>query len=237
MASSNISLRAPDGGDFSAWLAKPDNPNGGAIVVLQEIFGINANIRTTADAWASKGFYVIAPDLFWRQEPGIELDPALEADRNRATELLQGLDQPLAVQDALVAAEYLRQLPEMTGGIGAVGYCLGGRLAFLLAMQPGIDAAASYYGVAIQASLGDMEKVRAPLLIHMAEEDHLCPPEAQEAIEKAAASHADHISVIRYPGVGHAFARIGGGTWDAASAKRANGTTLQLLNARVASAR
>lgn len=236
MATSRVTLASPTGGSFSAFLATPENPNGGAVVVLQEIFGINANIRSVAESWASEGYYAIAPDLFWRQEPDVELDPASEADRGRATQFLQALDQPLAVQDALVAADHLRSLPRTNGKVGAVGYCLGGKLAYLLSLQPGIAAAVSYYGVAIQSVLGDMTNVRAKLLLHIAEDDHLCPPDAQAAIEKAAAANGDHVTVMRYPGVGHAFARRGGATFDAASADRADAATLALLNSEVASA-
>ncbi|WP_017183321.1 dienelactone hydrolase family protein [Sphingobium xenophagum] len=233
MAAYQVTLNSPTGGNFGAYLATPEAPNGCGVVVLQEIFGINANLRATADHWASQGYFAIVPDLFWRQQPGVELDPASEADRARATELMQGLDQPLAVKDALLAADYLRKLPEVTGDIAAIGYCLGGKLAYLLSMQAGIDAAISYYGVAIQSALGDMPDVKAALLLHLAEQDHLCPPEAQAAIEQAAAGNADRVSVLRHPGVGHAFARIGGATFNPDAAGRANAATLALLDRKL----
>jgi carboxymethylenebutenolidase len=229
----HVTIETGSGERFAAYHAVPAQPNGGGVVVLQEIFGINANIRGIADQFAAAGYHAIAADLFWRQEHGVELDPGSESDRGRATELLKGLDQPLAVQDALAAAEYLRAQPGANGRIGAVGYCLGGKLAYLMAMQPGVDAAVSYYGVAIQAALDAMHRVRCPLLLHLAVEDHLCPPEAQAAIEAAAASH-DLVTVMRYPGVGHAFARRGGSGFDAASAERADAATFALLAAEVA---
>lgn len=229
MTASTVTLTARDGGTFTAYLAVPDAPNGGAVVILQEIFGINANIRGIADDFAAAGYHAIAPDLFWRQEPGVELNPASEADRERATVLLKGTDQSLAVEDALVAAAYLRDLPAVTGKVGAVGYCLGGKLAYMLATREGIDAAVSYYGVAIQAALGEAANVRSKLLLHIAEEDHLCPPEAQEAIAEAMAAYPERIQIMRYPGVGHAFARRGGASFDAASAERADAATMALL--------
>jgi carboxymethylenebutenolidase len=234
MAASMVSLRTDAGSLFGAYLAKPDRPNDAGVVILQEIFGVNANMRSVADAWASAGFTAIVPDLFWRQQPGVELDPA--TDRERATELMRGLDSDLAVQDALLAADYVRSLPAANGKVGAVGYCLGGKLAYLLSMQAGIDAAASYYGVALQGALDRIDAVRAPLLLHIAEEDSLCPPEAQAAIEQAAAQHRDRITVIRYPRVGHAFARRGGPTFDRAAAERADAATTQLLRTNLVDA-
>lgn len=226
MVASTVLLQT-ENGSFSAYLARPDRPSGAGVVVLQEIFGVNANMRAVADAFSAAGFNAIVPDLFWRQEPGVDLDPA--TDRDHATELMKGLDAELAVADALVAADYLRALDGANGKIGAVGYCLGGKLAFLLAMTSGIDAAVSYYGVAIQAQLDQVGKVKRPLLLHLAEDDHLCPPEAQLAIEQAAAAQAGHIQVLRHPGVGHAFARINSPAYVPASAKVADAATFALL--------
>ena len=226
MVASTVLLQA-ENVSFSAYLTQPDRPDGAGVVILQEIFGVNANMRAVADAFSAAGFNAIVPDLFWRQQPGVELDPA--TDRDRATELMKGLDTELAVGDALVAADYLRSLDGANGKVGAVGYCLGGKLAFLLAMDPMIDAAVSYYGVAIQERLDQIGNVRSPLLLHLAEEDHLCPPDAQRAIEQAAAAHADRIHVIRYPGVGHAFARINSPAYVAASAEAADEATFKLL--------
>ena len=227
MAASMVLLRADAGSSFGAYLAKPDRPNGAGVVILQEIFGVNANMRSVADALASAGFTAIVPDLFWRQQPGVELDPA--TDRERATELMRGLDPDLAAHDALLAADYVRTLPGANGKVGAVGYCLGGKLAYLLSMHAGIDAAVSYYGVAIQGALDRIDAVRAPLLLHIAEEDSLCPPEAQAAIEQASARHRDRITVIRYPSLGHAFARRGSPAFDQAGAERADEATTKLL--------
>lgn len=228
MASSTLAIKTEAGETFSAYLATPDQPNGAVIVVLQEIFGINANIRSIADAYAGEGYIAIAPDLFWRQQPNVELDPASAEDREQATALLMGLDHPLAVADALSAATHARALPGATGAVGAVGFCLGGKLAFMLATQPGIDAAVSYYGVAIQGALDEFANLKAPVLLHLAGDDHLCPPEAQAAITEAAAQSGKAV-VMHYPGVGHAFARSGGTGYDAASATRANGATREFL--------
>lgn len=237
MTNSRVTLTSRDGGAFAAYLSLPDAPNGGSVVILQEIFGINQNIRSVCDTFAQAGFNAIAPDLFWRQEPGVELNPASEPDRERATALLKGLDQQLAVEDALVAADHIRGLQGANGKVAAVGYCLGGKLAYLMATRVGIDAAVSYYGVAIQASLDQAAKVRGPLLLHIAEQDHLCPPEAQQAIEDAMAPYPDRVTVMRYPNVGHAFARRASPVFNDAAAERADAATLALLQANVATAR
>lgn len=109
-----------------------------------------------------------------------------------------------------------------------MGYCLGGKLAYLLANRPGIEAAVSYYGVAIQDALGNATDVRCPLLLHIAQEDHLCPPAAQTAIKDALGS-LNGVQVMVHPGVGHAFARKGGASFDPVAAKRANGATAAFL--------
>jgi carboxymethylenebutenolidase len=142
MVASMVSLRTDAGSSFGAYLAKPDRPNHAGVVILQEIFGVNANMRSVAAASATAGFTAIVPDLFWRQQPSVELDPA--TDRERATELVSGLDSDLAVQDALLAADYVGTVHGANGKVGAIGHCLGGKLGNLLSMHAGIDAAVSY---------------------------------------------------------------------------------------------
>lgn len=217
-----VAIELDDGSSMPAYAARPGGTDAPGVVILQEIFGINANIRAITDDYASRGYAAIAPDLFWRQEVGVELDPANAEDRDRATTLMKGLDQPRAVEDALAAARHLRS--RGAGKMGAVGYCLGGKLAYMLAARDGIDAAVSYYGVAIQAALGEADALRCPLLLHIAEDDHLCPPEAQRAIRDALGPRPG-VTIMSHVGVGHAFARRGGGAFDAVAAERANQAT------------
>ncbi len=226
-----VELTAADGGIFSGYLASPAAARGPGVVVLQEIFGINDNIRTVCDLLAAAGYAAVAPDLFWRQEPGVVLEPAVESDRARATELMKGLDQQRAVEDVLAAAAMLRTAAGASGRIGVVGYCLGGKLAYLAAARPGIDAAVSYYGVAIQGSLDTASEIGCPLLLHIADEDHLCPPDAQAAIKAALTPLGAEI--LHYPGVGHAFARHNSPARDEPSAERADRATLDFLARRL----
>ena len=174
---------------------------------------------------------MIAPDLFWRQEPGVQLDP--ETDRERATELMKRVDPALAVPDSITAATHRRTLDGVDEDVGVVGYCLGGKRAFLLSMEKGIDAAVSYYGTGIHTLVDRIDEVRCPLLLHVAEQDHLCPPEAQVAIEQTALRKPDLVTVMRYPGVGHAFARPTSPVFDRASAERADQATIDLLRANL----
>lgn len=220
-------------GSFTAYHAVPSRSNGGSVVVLQEIFGVNSAMRAAADWLADNGYHAIVPDLFWRQEGGVELNPASEEDRSKAFALMQGLDQDLAIEDALVAADFLRNLPGSNGKVGAIGYCLGGKLAYMIATQSGIHAAASYYGVAIQSDLGKFEKLACPLLIHIANKDELCPSEAQLAIENAAAA-TDRAIVMRHPDVGHAFARRNSPAYQVEAAERADAATLELFRQEIA---
>jgi carboxymethylenebutenolidase len=233
MTASMIQLSSDADKVFRAYLAVPKQSSGHAVVILQEIFGINANIRGVADDYATAGYIAIAPDLFWRQHPGVELDPGKPADRESATTLMKGLDQSLAVADALVAAAHVRALPGFEGKVGAVGYCLGGKLAYLLAARSGIDAAVSYYGVGIQGALDEVPRLKSRILLHIAGQDHLCPPEAQASIKKALASLGNRALIMDYPAAGHAFARRGGASYDDSSALRANEATHQFLAAEL----
>ena len=228
-----IKFPSQSGGEVPAYLTRAvtDQPRPG-IILLQEIFGVNANMRLTADTFATFGYDVIVPDLFWRQEPGLDLDPASAEDREKATGLMKGLDLGLAVADALDAAAYLKKLPGASGKVGAIGYCLGGKIAYLLATTNGIGAAISYYGVAIHASLDRAEALNVPLLLHIAIEDHLCPPEAQKAIRDALDTR-QNIVIADYPDVGHAFARKGGASFDASAAERADAMTAEFLRSHL----
>ena len=229
MASFDIKITVPDGGSFSAYLACASGSPSAGIVLLQEIFGVNANMRTIADDYAARGYNTVVPDLFWRQEPDVELDPGDAADRERAAALLRGLDTSLALDDAHAAAEHLRSLSVQSSSVGAVGYCLGGKLAYLMATRLGIDAAASYYGVGIQGVLDEAQDIRCPLLMHIAEEDPLCPPKAQQAIKRALEPKGD-VTILNYPDVGHAFARRGSSHFDPAAAKRADQETADFFS-------
>ena len=224
----DIQVSGPDG-SFTAYLSAPAQPNGVAVVVLQEIFGVNANIRGIADDFADAGFVAIAPDLYWRQAPGIQLDPATDEGRAQAMDLMKGLDRNQAATDGTVALAAARARVAGIVRSAALGYCFGGGVAYLMAVRGAVDAGIAYYGTGLHTLLDEVSDTPAQLLLHIAGQDHLCPPEAQNAIVEALAPLGDHAMVVVHDGVGHAFARRGGATFDQAAADRANGLTRDLL--------
>jgi carboxymethylenebutenolidase len=148
-----IAIKTPDG-DFTAYLARPEADNAPAIVVIQEIFGVNQVMRDVTDDFAAKGFVAICPDLFWRIEPGIDITDQSEAEWKRAFELFNAFDVDAGVKDIAATIAQVRTLPGVNGKVGAVGFCLGGLLAFLTATRTDADASVAYYGVGIENRVG-----------------------------------------------------------------------------------
>ena len=221
-------LKSFDGGEFDAYMALPASGYGPGIVVLQEIFGVNEYMRTVCDWYASHGFVAIYPDLFWRQEPGIQLTDRSEAEWQRAFALYQGLDEVKAVEDSAAAVEFLRKHPACSGRVGAVGFCLGGNLAWLLSVRFKPDCAVGYYGVSIEKTVGEADGLSSPLMLHIGGKDQYCPPDAQKEIH--AALDSNPLATIHdYPDQDHAFGRPGGKHYDADAAELANLRTLEFF--------
>ncbi|MBK3777127.1 dienelactone hydrolase family protein [Azospirillum sp. YIM DDC1] len=221
----DISIPAGDGGSFSAYVAKP--AGGGpapGLVVIQEIFGVNQVMRDLCDGFAAQGWLAVCPDLFWRQEPGVQITDKTQEEWNRAFALMNGMDQDKAVDDLKATLAWLRQNPDCTGKAGAVGYCLGGRLAFMMAARSDSDANVSYYGVGLDGLVGEAASITKPLLMHIAEKDQFVPAEAREKV-LAAVKGNPNVTAHVYPGMDHAFARAGGAHFDAEAADLANGRT------------
>jgi carboxymethylenebutenolidase len=229
MSGHDVSVRAANGAEFTAFLTVPTERSRAArapaVLVLQEIFGVNAFVRGACERLAAADFIAIAPDLFWRQEAGVQLS---ESDLERALRLMAGLDQEEAISDCSDAIAYVRALPNCSGHIGVVGYCLGGKLAYLMAARSKVAAAVSYYGVGIEGVLGEAKAITAPLLLHIGAEDALCPPSAQAAIQ-GALKGIPGVILDTHAGVGHAFARHGGATYVPQAAERADASTLAFL--------
>lgn len=230
MSNGSIVAVKHEDGEFTAYLSRPGRSNGVAVIVLQEIFGVNDDMRAICDGWADAGFTAIAPELYWRQAPGIALDPTTERGRERAMELMKGLDRDQSVRDAGAALQVAK---ERVGGLfrsAAIGYCYGGGVAYLLAVRGAVDAGVAYYGTGIHTLLGEASGLPGRLLLHVAGDDHLCPPDAQAAIKEALAPLGDRAEVVVYADAGHAFARKGGAGFDAEAARRANDATSALLD-------
>ena len=229
----DITIPAGDGGSFSAYLAEPASGAGAGILVIQEIFGVNAVMRGITDAFAAQGYFAICPDIFWRQEPGIQITDQTDEEWARAFELFQGFDQDLGLADLKATMAHLRGLPGCTGKVGTSGYCLGGRMVYLMAARSDADCNVSFYGVGLENNLDEAANITKPTMLHIAELDKFVPPEAQDAIRAGLSSHAQ-ITVHTYAGVDHAFARTNGQTYDRAAADLANDRTAAFFKEHLA---
>lgn len=224
-----VRITAHDGGDFSGYLARPPGDRAPGIVLIQEIFGVSAFMRATADRYASLGFAVLSPDLYWRQKPGVELSDRTEAEWNEARALGKSMDEGLALEDLRSAVDRLRSAPGADGRVGCVGYCMGGRLAFLMAARQSSDCAVGYYAVGIETRLAQAGPIRAPLMLHIAGRDAWCPVSAQRKIHEALDGNA-LATLHDYPEADHAFARAGGKNHDPAAAELADLRSLAFLD-------
>ena len=221
-------IESNTGGSFHAYVATPAAGSGPGLVVIQEIFGINSVMRNIADAYAGAGYVAVVPDLFWRQQPGIELSSEVAADWPQALALYQNFDEDKGVEDLRDTLNYLRNLPECTGKVGTVGFCLGGKLAYLMATRSDADCNVSYYGVGIENNLHESGNIQTPLILHLAEQDQFVPPEVQEQIKAGVKDHP-LVTVYSYAEVDHAFGRVGGKAYVAEAAELAESRTLALF--------
>jgi carboxymethylenebutenolidase len=222
--SDRISISTPDG-SFSAYVARPAAARAPAVVAIQEIFGVNAVMRLVCDQLAAQGYLAVCPDLFWRQEPGVDITDQSQAEWDKAFALMGGFDVDKGVEDIRATIDQVRADPGCNGKVGAVGYCLGGRLAYLTATRTDSDASVGYYGVGIENYLGEADRLARPLTLHIAEEDAFVPKAAQAKIVNAL-SNLPLVSIHSYPGCDHAFARPGGAHFDATAAQQADARTL-----------
>lgn len=230
-----IDITATDGaGSFQAYHAPATGLHAkaphGAVVLIQEIFGVSDSLREIADQVASLGYHVLAPDLFWRQEPGVNLSDKTQAEWDKAFALLNGFDQDKGVEDLKATLAAARAIPGTNGKAGTMGYCLGGRLAFMMATRSDADVNVSYYGVGLDGLIPELGHISKPLLVHIAENDNFFPAEPREKLLAAVAGHG-LIEAHVYPSADHAFARAGGTHWDTRSAWIANGRSAAALAA------
>lgn len=198
-----ISTLAGDG-TFSAYVARPAGTPRAAIVVIQEIFGVNAGVRRKCDRLAEDGYVALAPDLFWRLEPGVELDPDIESEFKRGLDLMNRFDQDGGIGDIEAAIKYARD-SEGCAKVGAVGYCLGGRLAYMTAARTDADATVGYYAVGIPELLREKHAIANPLMLHVAGADHFVRPDLQKVMHEGLDDHPK-VVLHDYPGLDHGFA-------------------------------
>ena len=223
MSGKDITITGPDG-SFAGYLSTPSAGTGPGVVVIQEIFGVNAVMRGVADALAARGYLALCPDLFWRLQPGVQLTDKTKAEWDQAFALMNRFDPDAGVKDIQATITQLRGTQGCTGKVGAVGYCLGGLLAYLTAARTDSDASVGYYGVNIQTKLNEAKTIKKPLMLHIAAKDQFVPPEAQKQIVERLKSNP-LVTLHTYPEMDHAFAREGGEHYDKACADLANGRT------------
>ncbi|MGP1353260.1 MAG: dienelactone hydrolase family protein [Parasphingopyxis sp.] len=195
------------GETFGAYRAAPTGEAKAAIIVIQEIFGVNPGIRAKCDHWASEGYLALAPDLFWRLKPGVELDPDVDTEFQTALDLMGEFDQDQGVRDIEATIHAAREEigGESRAKVGCVGYCLGGRLAFMTAARTDIDASVGYYGVGIDGLLGEKHAIAHPIMLHIPTADGFVPAEAQAAMHEGLDDHAK-VTLHDYEGLDHGFA-------------------------------
>ncbi len=203
MSGKFIEIKSPDGAEFSGYLALPSGGSGPGVLVFQEIFGVNAHIRAMVELWAAEGYVALAPDIFWRVEPRLDLGYSPEGvQRGRAAR--QKLDLELTLKDVSSSLAALRARPECTGKVGAVGYCFGGLLAYLTAARSDIDAAICYYGGGIDQHGDEAKSIRCPIIFNWGEKDAGIPAAAREAVRAAMAAH-DNAEFYVYRNAQHGF--------------------------------
>lgn len=225
----DIAIQGSDG-EFSAYLAVPEGGSGPGILAIQEIFGVNADMRAHCDNFAAQGYVALSPDLFWRQEPGVQITDQTDAEWQQAFKLYQGFDVEKGVDDLKTTLAHLRGLDSCTGKVGTVGFCLGGLLAYLMACRSDAQCNVSYYGVGIDEKLDEAAAITAPLILQIAEEDEYVDKDAQARIQTGLDSNP-HVTMHSYAGVNHAFTRNNGIHYDEAAAKLAHGRTADVFAA------
>jgi carboxymethylenebutenolidase len=211
---------------FDGYLALPPAGRGPGLLLWQEIFGVNEHIRAVAEQYALDGFVVLAPDVFWRQAPRVDLG-YVGADRERAVVLMQAYAADHALADMATAVKALRQRNEVTSRVGTLGYCMGGRLAYLAAATAGVDAAVAFYGGGIHGQLERAAGITCPTQFHFAGQDDHIPMDAVERVRAAMAGKDAEVFV--YPGALHGFNCWARASYHAPSAALAHGRALAFL--------
>ena len=222
-----ITIQGRDGA-FGAYVARPATLPAPAVVVLQELFGVNADIRETCDELAGQGYIAVAPDLFWRQEPGVDLNVRSQEDWDHGLRLYQAYDRDAGVKDIEDTIAAAARFPNGTGKVAVLGYCLGALMVFMVAARCKVDEGVWYHGGDTEKYLDEADGVTAPLLMHVAEEDEFISKEAQARI-KTALGGKPNVTIHSYPGQHHAFSRHNGLHYDPASADLAHERTYGFL--------
>ncbi|MHA7820619.1 MAG: dienelactone hydrolase family protein [Erythrobacter sp.] len=223
--SESVSIPTLTGSDhFDAYVARPDGTPKAAIIVIQEIFGVNRGIRQKCDKLAADGYLAVAPDLFWRLEPGIELDPDIEEEFQQALDWMGKFDQDTGIRDIEATIHHIRREMGVTK-VGCVGYCLGGRLVFMTAARTDIDASVGYYGVGIDGLLREKHAIAHPVMLHIPTADGFVDADTQKAMHEGLDDHPKAV-LHDYEGLDHGFATEIGKRRDEEAANLADSRTM-----------
>jgi carboxymethylenebutenolidase len=231
MAGKIIQIKTADNHKYDGYLATPPSGKGPGLLLIQEVFGVNSHIREVADLYALEGFVVLAPDIFFRIKPGVELGYS-QKEIEEAIAYAQQLDFGQALSDLSDAVKALRSLPNVTGKVGAVGYCMGGFMTYMLAANKLIDAGVAYYGGRIEQNLDKASGISCPLLMHFGGKDAHIPMTAVEAIKKAVEGTPD-TKVYTYPDADHGFNCDQRASYDRQSAMLAYGRSAAFLHSNL----
>lgn len=224
-----VQVKGPDGA-FRAYVARPAGAPKAAVVAIQEVFGVNAVMRGKADWLAREGFLAIAPDLFWRLGKDIDITDRTEAEWNQAFDYFKRFDIEAGVKDIQATIDHAKGMG--AAKVGAVGYCLGGLLAYLTACRTNADASVGYYGVNIPAFVAEAANITKPLMLHIAGKDGFVDKAAQDAMHAGLGGNAK-VTLHTYAEQDHAFTREGGQHYDADAAKLADGRTVAFFKANL----
>ncbi|MFC3175095.1 dienelactone hydrolase family protein [Novosphingobium bradum] len=209
--------------DFPAYMARPAGSAQGAVIVIQEIFGVNPGIRQKADHFASLGYLAVAPDVFWRQQVGIELDPDVPEQFQQSLVFMQGHDFEAGIRDVEATIRWIRREAGVPR-VGLVGYCMGGKIAYQAATRTDVDASVGYYGVGIAGMLGESHAIARPLMLHVPMADGFVPADQQQAMHDGLDPNP-HVTIHDYPGLDHGFAAQMGKRRNEDGARLADGRT------------
>lgn len=226
----DIQVTLRDGSKMGAHVAYPDKKPAGAIIAIMEIWGVNDTMRAHAQEFAEAGWITLVPDLFWRLEPGVELSDADPAHWDKAIDLYYDFDYDRGVEDMEDTAAFLRTIPGGNGKVGTVGYCLGGKMGYLMCCRGSdIDCAVAYYGTYIEHAIKEAPKLSKPFQLHQALADKWVPPVVCSFIERRLSPNP-LVEIHKYPGADHAFARHGGTTYSAPEAEKALGLSIEFFS-------
>lgn len=220
----NTEIPTLDGGDtFPAYVVRPEGTPRAAIIVIQEIFGVNPGIQDKCESWAAKGYLAVAPDVFWRQQRDVELDPDIPEQFQTAFGYVMKHDFDLGIRDVEAVIHWIRREAGVQK-VGLVGFCMGGRVAYMTATRTDIDASVGYYAVGVDQMLNEAHAIANPLLLHIPTEDGFVTPEAQKAMHEGLDANP-HVTLIDYPGLDHGFADQHGKRRDDEGARLADSRT------------